>query len=247
MRELTEEQVSSFHEKGYLRLEGVYSEDEIEEMRAELDYIMDTFASWDSAWRGPWRKEYMDEEEDAKATLVAIHELQNYSAAWSRAVTKRELGESVASLLGSEEAELHHVTLHAKPPDKGAPFPMHQDLPFFPHADNRYVDTLVHLDDADEASGCIKFLEGSHRLGKLEHIRGPKTAPESATDEEPKTTEQRSANKNALLFQGSAGRGLPRARGRSPRGAIRGRGSPSGSHSWLAESPSEARVGRHDG
>ena len=183
MSALSGEQIDFFREKGYIKLEQMYSPDEVEDMGNELDYIMETFASWDAAWKGPWRKDYMDEEEDEKATLVAIHELQHYSAAWSRAVTKRELGDAVGDLLGSDAVELHHVTLHAKPPDKGAPFPMHQDLPFFPHVDNRYVDCLVHLNDADETSGCIKFLTGSHLNGKLEHITGAGTAPHLPTDE----------------------------------------------------------------
>ena len=183
MSVLSGEQIAFFRENGYIKLEQMYSPDEVEDMGNELDYIMETFASWDAAWKGPWRKDYMDEEEDEKATLVAIHELQHYSAAWSRAVTKRELGDAVGDLLGSNAVELHHVTLHAKPPDNGAPFPMHQDLPFFPHADNRYVDCLVHLNDADETSGCIKFLAGSHLNGKLEHITGAGTAPHLPTDE----------------------------------------------------------------
>ena len=183
MSALSGEQIDFFREKGYIKLEQMYSPDEVEDMGNELDYIMETFASWDAAWKGPWRKDYMDEEEDEKATLVAIHELQHYSAAWSRAVTKRELGDAVGDLLGSDAVELHHVTLHAKPPDKGAPFPMHQDLPFFPHVDNRYVDCLVHLNDADETSGCSKFLAGSHLNGKLEHITGAGTAPHLPTDE----------------------------------------------------------------
>ncbi len=182
MKALTQEQVEFFQEKGYLHVPEVYSAEELEEMRGELDYVMETFANWEAAWRGPWRKEYMDEEEDQQATLVAIHELPNYSAAWTRAVTKRELGNAVGAVLETDTVELHHVTLHAKPPDKGAPFPMHQDLPFFPHEDNRYVDCLVHLDDAEETSGCIKFLEGTHKLGKLEHITGPETAPHLPTD-----------------------------------------------------------------
>jgi ectoine hydroxylase-related dioxygenase (phytanoyl-CoA dioxygenase family) len=183
MDTLSPEEVQFFQENGYIKLEQMYSPEEVEEMGTELDYIMEKFASWDAAWKGPWRKDYMDDKEDEQATLVAIHELQHYSAAWSRAVTKRELGAAVGDLLRTDAVELHHVTLHAKPPDKGAPFPMHQDLPFFPHADNRYVDCLVHLNDADENSGCIKFLQGSHKNGKLKHITGEGTAPHLPTDQ----------------------------------------------------------------
>ena len=77
MKELTREQVASFRAKGYIRLEQVYS---AEEMSEEMNYVMETLANWNSAWRGAWRKEYMDEAEDETTTLVAIHGLQHYSA-----------------------------------------------------------------------------------------------------------------------------------------------------------------------
>ncbi|MSS73310.1 MAG: phytanoyl-CoA dioxygenase family protein [Candidatus Latescibacteria bacterium] len=184
MSVLTREQIDFFRENGFIRLEQVYPPDELRQMSEELDYIIQTFATWAAAWRGPWRKHYVkDEEEDRKATLVAIHEMQHYSAAWTRAVTKPDLADAVAALMDTDTLEVHHSTLHAKPPDVGAPFPMHQDVPFYEHSDGRYMDALVHLDDADERSGCIKFLKGSYRLGPLKHILGPDTAPHLPTDQ----------------------------------------------------------------
>lgn len=180
---LTQDQIDSFHENGFLRLEQVYAPDELRQMSDELDYVIQNFANWGAAWKGPWRERYMDEEENLKATLVAIHEIQHYSAAWTRALANPRLADELAQLLETDCVELHHMTLHAKPPDAGAPFPMHQDLPFYTHSDGRYLDTLVHLDNADEESGCIKFLPGSHRLGPLKHILGPDTAPHLPTEQ----------------------------------------------------------------
>ena len=96
--------------------------------------------------------------------------MQHYSPAWGRATLNERLVESIAGLIGSE-VELHHVTLHAKGPEFGTPFPMHQDHPFYPHEDGRFIDAIVHVDATTEENGCLKFLKGSHRLGALEHIR----------------------------------------------------------------------------
>ena len=180
---LTPEQIEFFHENGFVRMEQVYPPDELKRMLDELEYVMETFANWNAAWRGPWREKYLDKEEDEKAVLVAIHELQHYSAAWSRALTKPDIGAAVASLLETDCVEMHHCTLHAKSPSTGAPFPMHQDVPFYAHSDGRYIDSLIHLDDADEKSGNIKFLAGSHKNGPLDHILGPNTAPHLPTDQ----------------------------------------------------------------
>ncbi len=182
---LTQAQIDFFNENGFLRVEQIYSPDEIRQMSDELKYMMDNFAVWEGGWRGDWRKEYMGEDEDKQAVLVHLHELQYYSTAWLRAVTKPELGEAASALLGSECVELHHSTLHAKAPGAGTPFPMHQDDPFYPHLDGRYIDALVHVDDADEESGCLKFLAGSHKLGRLKHITGPDHEPFLPTDKFP--------------------------------------------------------------
>ena len=75
--------------------------------------------------------------------------------------------------------------MHVKPPGTGHPFPMHQDWAFYQHADGRYIDVLVHLDDTCHENGEIRFLDGSHKKGALEHItqtpEGPCT-PHLPTD-----------------------------------------------------------------
>ena len=178
---LTQQQIDFFNENGYLRLEQVFPPAELASMSSDLNEIINTFADWGAAWKGEWRDDMM-KAESKKAVLVAIHELHHYSASWTRGLTKPELADAVGTLLGSECVEIHHSTLHAKAPSTGAPFPMHQDVPFYPHSDGRYLDALIHLDDATEENGCIKFLAGSHKLGPLEHISGPETSPHLPTD-----------------------------------------------------------------
>ncbi len=53
---LSEDQLDFFRENGFIRLEGVYEPDELGLMSEDLDYIIQTFANWGAAWRGPWRK-----------------------------------------------------------------------------------------------------------------------------------------------------------------------------------------------
>ena len=102
--------------------------------------------------------------------LTHLHDLHFYSEAWNRAVSHPRMAEAMADLIGPN-VELHHTTLHCKPPETGMPFPMHQDLAFYDHQDGRYVDVLVHLNDTCSANGELRFVDGSHKLGPLEHIR----------------------------------------------------------------------------
>ena len=90
-------------------------------------------------------------------------------------MTNEKLAGAMSDLLGPV-VKLHHSTLHVKPPETGHPFPMHQDWAFYKHADDRYVDVLVHLDDTRHENGEIRFLAGSHKLGMLDHVvKDPET------------------------------------------------------------------------
>lgn len=166
---LTREQIEFYREHGYLHIPAMFSQQETAALSEALNWIIDTWATRSAGWSGPWRQKYMTPEVEKKSQLVALHDLQFYSSEWCRAVTNPRLAEALSSLLGPN-VELHHSTLHVKPPETGHPFPMHQDDPFYPHTDGRYVDVLVHLDDTFHENGEIRFLDGSHKLGKLEHI-----------------------------------------------------------------------------
>ncbi len=181
---LSKEQVQGYHENGYVHIPGVFSKEETAELAQQLEWLMQVWASSEAGWTGPWRKVYMDEATEKKSKLVAMHDLQYYSGAWARGIQNPRLVAAMQDLLGPD-VEFHHSTMHVKPPETGHPFPMHQDWAFYPHADGRYVDVLVHLDDTFHDNGEIRFLKGSHKQGPLTHItmtpEGPCT-PHLSTD-----------------------------------------------------------------
>ena len=168
---LTKKEIEFFNENSYLRLEQVFPPAEAEALDRELAYVIETFVTPTKGWQGPWRKDkqYLNDEEEEKTELFGAKELQHYGPAWTRAIFNERLVESIADLIGPE-LEFQQQTLHAKGPEFGAPFPMHQDYPFYPHEDDRFIAVLVYVDTATEENGCITFLAGSHKLGGLEHL-----------------------------------------------------------------------------
>ena len=175
---LTREQIAFWHEHGYLHIPNVFTPDEVTTMSDDLDWMIRVWANVGVGWTGPWRKEIMDLETEAHSKLIAMHDLQFYAQSWMAAVTKAKLVDCMSKMLASDRelagggapVELHHSTMHVKPSETGHPFPMHQDNAFYEHADNRYVDVLVHLNDTCHDNGEIRFIDGSHKLGPLEHI-----------------------------------------------------------------------------
>jgi len=185
---LTKEQIDFYNEQGYLRVPQVFDPAEIGVLSDELDRLVQDWAFTSEGWTGPWRQVYMDAETEKKSKLTAMHDLQFYSQPWMHAITSSRLVDVVGDILGPN-VELHHSTLHIKPPQSGHPFPMHQDSPFYFHSDGRYVDVLVHLDDTFHENGEIRFLAGSNKLGALEHVTqmpdGTPCTPHLPTDKWP--------------------------------------------------------------
>jgi len=183
---LTHDQVDSYREKGYLRIPQVFDAGEVEQLRGELDTLVQDWATTNAGWSGPWRDVYMSPDVEQRSKLTHLHDLHFYGAAWCRAVTKPSLAEAMAGLLETPNVELHHTTLHLKPPETGMPFPLHQDSPFYRHQGPRYVDAIIHLDDTDDENGCLRFVPGSHAREHIEHIEqadGKQVSPHLPTDE----------------------------------------------------------------
>jgi phytanoyl-CoA hydroxylase len=173
---LTQEQVDYFNENGFLRIPQLYTTQEIDELADELDRLVQDWSFTSEGWTGPWRQAYMNPEVEKKAKLTAMHDMHLYSETWMRGVTNKKLAEAVSQIIGPN-VELHHCTMHIKPPQTGHPFPMHQDYPFYEHTNGQFIDALVHLDDTSHANGEIRFTAGSHKLGKLKHVLETEKGP----------------------------------------------------------------------
>ncbi|MBN60579.1 MAG: hypothetical protein CME20_04395 [Gemmatimonadetes bacterium] len=166
-----------YRRDGYCKAEGLFSPDEVKELGAEMDWIIEEWWGEESiGWRGPWRDHYLPDGQQRETRAVFLGNPQFYSAAWGRVIYQQSLNNCVRALVGPA-VQWHHTILHGKPPERGTPFPMHQDYPFYPHDGPDFVDCLVHLDDAPLESGCLRVVPGSHTQGPLDHIEGDHTRP----------------------------------------------------------------------
>src|SRR6266576_2297808 len=165
---LTKEQVAFYQEHGYLLVERLLTQQEAQELRQEchalaqrLSIHTDMDATWGSARKAVAQANH--------TTILHCHNVQFYSAAFSRLIVDERFTGATADLIGSPNVQLHHTKMFIKPPEKGSPFPMHQDVPYFPHDRHSMIAAILHFDDAPVKKGCVRVVPGSFKLGPLEH------------------------------------------------------------------------------
>jgi ectoine hydroxylase-related dioxygenase (phytanoyl-CoA dioxygenase family) len=165
---LTPEQIEFYRENGYILVKGLLTQAEAVNLRRETHDLAERLSrhgSIDATW-GSAREAVA---EAAKTQIFHCHDVQFQSAAFSRLIVDPRLTDVAAQIIGSENVQLHHTKMFIKPPEKGSPFPMHQDAPYFPHDKHSMIAAIIHFDDAPLEKGCVRVVPGSHKLGILEH------------------------------------------------------------------------------
>ena len=163
---LTQQQIDQYQRDGVIIISDIFTPAELDAMESEADGIIARRlagnAHLDATWGGEkWKAAYGK----AKTVIFHTHDVQAYSAAWSRAIVQERFTLACSQVLGSPNVELHHTKLFQKPPEKGSAFPMHQDHPYFPHEKNSMTAAVIMLTDADEEMGCLRVYPGSYKLG----------------------------------------------------------------------------------
>lgn len=174
---LTPEQVEFYKENGYILVKGLLTRDEAAALRQEthdlaarLAEVRNIEAGWGSAAdMDEVKKRVGKDGKPLQTQLLHCHNVQFHAAAFSKLLTDERITGPAAQIIGSENVQLHHTKMFIKPPEKGAPFPMHQDQPYFPHDNDSMIAVIVHFDDAPLEKGCVRVVPGSHKLGPLQH------------------------------------------------------------------------------
>jgi phytanoyl-CoA hydroxylase len=160
MYRLTADQHRLYDENGFLLIKQFMTAAEAAALRAEVHGIAarqgPTNATWSSV-SGQGTK------------LEHSHDVQFRSAAFSRLLVDSRLTGVFTSLIGPN-VQLHHNKMFIKPPERGSPFPMHQDYGYFPHRGNSMTAAILHLDAAPDIKGCVRVYPASHKLGPLPAI-----------------------------------------------------------------------------
>ena len=83
-RTIERHDIDFFWAHGHLRMHSVLSPGEVQELRGELDWVMELWASRSKGWSGPWREALLGSDAE-KAELIVLADPHFYSAALLRA------------------------------------------------------------------------------------------------------------------------------------------------------------------
>jgi ectoine hydroxylase-related dioxygenase (phytanoyl-CoA dioxygenase family) len=163
---LTDDQLAFYRENGYIHIPGLLTPNEAACYRRETQELMERLsairtidATWGSA---------KDIAGGVVTQLLHCHDVQFYSAAFARLIVDERITGVAADIIGPN-VQLHHTKAFVKPPEKGSPFPLHQDAPFFPHERHSMIAVILHFDDAPLEKGCVRVVPGSYKQGILPH------------------------------------------------------------------------------
>lgn len=156
---LNEVQVAEFHERGFLHIGRVMSDEAADALRERMFAVIEgrTAAQPESV------RNLLGKQDNVVIQIVNIWEADPL---FQEHLYNPLVTQAVAEVIGTDTLRVWHDQVQYKPPVVGGPTDWHQDHPYWPiiqPAD--LVSAWVALDDADEENGCMWMVPGSHHWG----------------------------------------------------------------------------------
>ncbi len=161
--QLTTEQLTDFHQQGWLVLEGVFAPPEAESI-ADLAV---TLCRQDLLSGG--EGETADHTNGGEAIPRKLSRPFLRHEAFRQFALNPRLQSIIEQLIGHPPL-LMVDQVFLKPPKFGSAKPWHQDNAYFQcDPADELITAWIALDDADEDNGCLRYISGSHTQPLLEH------------------------------------------------------------------------------
>ena len=160
---LSEDDVRSFGERGFVTAGRVLDADAVDELRAELARVS---AERDA---GNGAKPVLDRDiGQERAPVQQVVNIWQASPAFRRLLDHPRIVAEVVQLTGARELRVWHDQIQYKPPRTGGTTHWHQDAPAWPViTPDVQVTAWVAMDDVDLDNGCMWMVPGSHRWGTV--------------------------------------------------------------------------------
>ncbi len=164
---LTEAQLKSYNEHGYLEGIDILDPAQVDELSRRLEKIRTRLEDYEERLYEV-EAGYLERPEE-----VVFH----FLGAWlvdewfHDLIFSPRITVPVAQLLETDRVRFWHDQVFYKPPRHPGVVPWHQDYSYWTRAyPPRHVTINILLDDASPENGCIHYVPGSHRWGLLPKV-----------------------------------------------------------------------------
>jgi ectoine hydroxylase-related dioxygenase (phytanoyl-CoA dioxygenase family) len=159
---LSEEQITSFNENGYVSGVQVVNDDQIAVLRRELSALMDPGHPRDLFY-----EYHSNESTDQNRVLFHALGAWRVSPAFHDILWNPAFLVPASQLLGGP-VRFWHDQLFVKPPHHGGVVAWHQDYSYWTRTKPlRHLTCWIGLDDSTPANGCVQYVPRSHRWPDL--------------------------------------------------------------------------------
>jgi ectoine hydroxylase-related dioxygenase (phytanoyl-CoA dioxygenase family) len=183
--ELTDEQITSYRENGFVVLEGFLTPEETEHWRDVTQEAVDQrLATLQKATSGAMsgggdsvaeleanrlKANAADEESYYSQVFTQCLKLLESHAGMNKLMLDPRLGKLMATLAGVDGIRIWHDQALFKPPF-GNPTGWHLDNPYWSFSSRNALSIWVALDDATKDNGCLYYVPGSHKTATYKNV-----------------------------------------------------------------------------
>lgn len=162
---LTQEQINSYNENGYIGVEGVLSEEEVIALRRVTDEFVEKSREVTE------HNDIFDLEPGHSPEKPQVRRIKSpclYHSVYDQTLRHPNILGIVGQLIGDDLRYNGHK-LNMKYPEFGSPVEWHQDWAFYPHTNDDLLAVGIVIDDMTVENGALMVIPGSHKGPTLDH------------------------------------------------------------------------------
>jgi len=169
--ELTQNQIASYQEDGFLIVEDFLDSQELEQMRKDVAHGVDKIGNNIVAGVELNTDEIASRDENSYYQQVFVQKMNLWKV--NKNIKKVFLGEKLGKMLcelsGVDGMHVwHDQTLQKKP--WANPTGWHLDNPYWSFHSLNAISIWIALDDATFQNGCLYYMRGSHKMAKFDNV-----------------------------------------------------------------------------
>jgi len=175
MSSLSTQQITSFHNQGYLQIGKLLDDELVDQLRDEYDRLF-AEAREDGRYRNLAADNTDDiaEKRDADGQMLQIMQMCERSLLYRQLLYDDRILDVAESLIGPN-IQLFHDQALFKPAQQGEAVFWHQDNAYWKCVPANLVSCWLTLDDVDVTNGAMHVIPGSHRM-PVDHDRSGSTS-----------------------------------------------------------------------